>query len=273
MSVSSPVRGIRRHGTGSASASIAATGSRTTGPWPTTITVGSSARTVWAELSSVSPFHVAIDASGNGSRLRSEVATTPDRRERVAGDHRAVARVEERHVPRRVARGRDDLEAADAVTGVQAPVRGRPHGRPAARQLAFDHRLARQDARVELGDQHLDVGAEALAQRVERPGVIAVTVGQGDAPDWRAGVARRLDQRVRSAAEGRVDEREPVVLAHEERVDEVQAGQLGEVLGDDGGLHVGLSFEFLSRLGEYLRALGSQVRVTRWRRARPCPQA
>ena len=68
-------------------------------------------------------------------------------------DHRAVARVEERDVAGRVARGRDDLEAADAVARDAGGAAGLRTARPAARRLALDHGLAGEDAGVELGDQ------------------------------------------------------------------------------------------------------------------------
>jgi len=163
------------------------------------------------------------------------------RREDVACEERAVARVEERDVARAVAGTRDDLEAPDAVAVREPDIGRRRDGRPAAGQLAVDDLLAGEDARVELGHEHLDRVAEALLQPVDRPRVVAVAVGERDPPDRGAGVGRGGDQRVGGAAHRRVDEREPVVLADEIRVHEVQAVQSDEVRGDGRGLQFGTS--------------------------------
>jgi hypothetical protein len=159
-----------------------------------------------------------------------------DRREDVAGDQRAVARVEERDVTRRVTGAGDDLEAPDAVARREPDVGHGLQRRPASGHLALDDLLARVDAGVELRHQHLDPG-QPLLQRVERADVVAVAVRQHDAPDRAAGLLRGRDQVVGCAAERRVDERDPVVLAHEVGVDEAQPRQLRQVRGDEGALH------------------------------------
>ena len=105
--------------------------------------------------------------------------------------------------------------------------------RPAPGELAVDDLLARVDARVELGHEDLDGVAELLAERVERADVVAVAMRERDPADRATGRLGRLDQRVGRAAGGRVDEREAVVLAHEEGVDEAEARELDEVRGDD----------------------------------------
>ena len=103
-------------------------------------------------------------------------------------------------------------------------------------RLLLGVRLAGVDLGVELGHQHRHVGAEPLAQRVERADVVAVTVGEGDPPDLAAGLAGGRDQIVGGPHRG-VDEREAVVLAHEERVDEAKASQLEQVVGHALGFH------------------------------------
>ncbi|MDO8185767.1 hypothetical protein Q5424_12500 [Conexibacter sp. JD483] len=60
-------------------------------------------------------------------------------------------------------------------------------------------------------------------QRVERAGVVDVAVRQHDPRDRLAEPLRGGDQCVRAAAHERVDERQPVVLAHEVGVDGTEA--------------------------------------------------
>src|SRR5205814_8548372 len=59
-------------------------------------------------------------------------------REHVSRDERAVSRVEEGHVPRRMARRLDHLEAADAIAGLEEHVGLRRQLRPGARELVVD---------------------------------------------------------------------------------------------------------------------------------------
>ena len=142
---------------------------------------------------------------------------------------------------RRVAGARDDLEAPDPVARGQADVgRGGQLG-PAPGELALHHLLAGVDAGVELGHQHLGGIAELTLELIHRPDVIAVSVGEGDPADRRAGRVGGGDQRLAGARHGRVDQREPVVLADEVGVDEAVAGQLDQSVVERGGLHRGSS--------------------------------
>src|SRR5690242_196841 len=54
-------------------------------------------------------------------------------------------------------------------------------------------------------------------------------VGERDAPDLTAGLPRGRDQLVGATPNGGVDQREAVVLAHQERVDESPASDLDQV--------------------------------------------
>jgi hypothetical protein len=83
---------------------------------------------------------------------------------------------------------------------------------------------------------HLGVGQLGV-QGVERADVVAVGVGQRDAHDRQPGRARGLDDRPRVAAQRGVHEREPIVLAHQERVHDAEPIELDEVVADGGRLH------------------------------------
>jgi hypothetical protein len=79
-----------------------------------------------------------------------------------------------------------------------------------------------------LGNRDLHLPVEPLAQLVERADVVAVTVGEGDAPDRRACLLRRSEQGVSALRDSRVYQREAVVLPHEIRVHEAQPRELDE---------------------------------------------
>ena len=110
-----------------------------------------------------------------------------ERRVGVAGVERAVAGVEEREVPGRVARRGVDLERADDVAGLDRPRRPRLRAGDRAAQLDLrlvrvDRLVAGQQARVARGDQDLDAG-ELCRERVEAADVVLVGVGQRDPAD------------------------------------------------------------------------------------------
>src|SRR5690349_23735602 len=132
-------------------------------------------------------------------------------------------------MPRRVARCPDHLEAADAVAGLEEDIGLGLELRPGARKLVVDDVLAGVDARVELGHRDLDVAVQQTAELVERADVVAVAVGERNAPDPATGLLRRVDQRLAAARDGRVHEREAVVLAHEKRVHEAQPRELDQI--------------------------------------------
>ena len=94
----------------------------------------------------------------------------------VAAVERAVARVEERHVPGRVAGRGDDLERADPLAGLERARRAGLRARVAAAQLALllagvERHVLGQQPRVAAGDQHLDAGQLlAPARRASRCG-------------------------------------------------------------------------------------------------------
>lgn len=60
---------------------------------------------------------------------------------------------------------------------------------------------------------------------------------EGDPPDLAPGLPGGRREHAGAPGDGRVDEREAVVLAHQERVDEAQSIELDQVLGDLDGLH------------------------------------
>src|SRR5207302_11165351 len=76
---------------------------------------------------------------------------------------------------------------------------------------------------------------------VEGSDVVAVAVRQRDATDHSAGAAGGSDEFVGGPRHRGVDEREAVVLADQERVDEPVAGYLDQVLVDLGCAHAVLS--------------------------------
>src|SRR5581483_4856089 len=129
----------------------------------------------------------------------------------------------ERHVPRSVAWRGYDLQAADAVAGLEQRVGLRLDLGPTAGQAAVDDLLAGQDARVRLGAEELDRWAQLGPQLVDRARVIEVAVGERDPPDLGPGGAGGGDDRACAVRDQRVDEREPVVLADEVGVDQLQA--------------------------------------------------
>ena len=117
-------------------------------------------------------------------------------------------------------------ESFRAIAGLEEHVGLRRQLRPGARELVVDDLLSCVDAGVELGHRDLHVAVEPAAELVERADVVAVAVGDRDAPDRGACLLGGLDQRVAAARDGRVDEREPVVLAHKKRVHEAQPREL-----------------------------------------------
>ena len=62
--------------------------------------------------------------------------------------------------------------------------------------------------------------------------MVAVTVGDRDAPDRRAGVLGSSEHRVAAVRDHRVHQREAVVLTHEVRIHEPQPCELDEVPGE-----------------------------------------
>jgi hypothetical protein len=128
-----------------------------------------------------------------------------------------------------VAGGGDDLERADAVAGREQARRLRLRARVAAAQLRVG-RLAglrrlvlRQQLGVARGDEDLDAG-ERVGERVEPADVVVVRVRERDAHDRAAELAGLGEDRLRGARlERRVDQRQPVVLLDEERVDDQEA--------------------------------------------------
>jgi hypothetical protein len=177
---------------------------------------------------------------GERERLQSMVGDlgAPVAGERVAGQERPVARVQERHVPGSVTGRRDHLEAADALAPRQADVRPGRERRPRSAPLALDDPLAGAFAGVEVAQEDVDCGPEPCVERIERPGVIQVPVRQRDAPDLATGALGDRQQRVGGPAETGVDERESVFLAHEERVHEPGSRQLQYVWGYLSDLHL-----------------------------------
>ncbi len=129
-------------------------------------------------------------------------------------------------MPGRVARRADDLQAADAVAGLETHVRRRFEVRPGARQLPLHGLLPCVDAGIELGHRDLQLAVEPAAQLVQRADMVAVPVRERDAPDRRARLRRGVEQRASTAWDGGVDEREAVVLPHEEGVNEAQPREL-----------------------------------------------
>ena len=129
---------------------------------------------------------------------------------------------------RRVPRGRDHLERADALTRLDGAVGLRLRPRVAATELV--DRFVRIEAHV-LGEQpglarrddHFRI-RQPFLERVERADVVRVRVGQRDADDRSAGRLGRRDDLAGGAADHRVDQREAVVLRHQVGVDEAQAG-------------------------------------------------
>src|SRR3954462_14217035 len=99
-----------------------------------------------------------------GKREVARDGDSAESREHVARDQRAVSRVEEGHVPRRMPRGLDRLEAVDAVAGLEEHVRLRLQLRPGTRELVVDDALPRVDAGVELGHRDLHVAVEPAAE-------------------------------------------------------------------------------------------------------------
>jgi hypothetical protein len=88
------------------------------------------------------------------------------------------------------------------------------------------------DPSVELGHRDLHGTSEPAAKLVERPDVVTVAVRERDAPDRGARLVRGREQRVAAALDGRVHEREAVVLTHEICVHEAQPRELDEVRVD-----------------------------------------
>jgi hypothetical protein len=95
------------------------------------------------------------------------------------------------------------------------------------------------DAGVGLGHRDLDPAVQPGAELVERAHVVPVPVGDGDSPDRGAGLRRRAEEGVAAVRNRRVDEREAVVLAHEECVDEAQSRELDEVRSELTNAHGG----------------------------------
>src|SRR3954452_18489908 len=167
-----------------------------------------------------------------------------ERRERVARDKRPVAGVEERDLAGRVAGRGEDLERADPVAGREQAARTRLHLVVAAAQLALrlvgiEALVAGEEARVARGDRDLGLRQRG-GERVERADVVAVGVRQRDPDDRRVELTRGGEDRVLAARDHRVDEREPVVLHDEERVDRTEAREADEVWGVAEGLHGGV---------------------------------
>jgi hypothetical protein len=141
-----------------------------------------------------------------------------------------------------VARRGDDLERPDAVAGDERP-------RGARRDLRHEQRVHRagllagveravagEEARVAGGQQDLGVG-DPRVERVERAVVVVVGVGDHDAPDRAAVDPGGLDELVRRARRGRVDEGHAVLLAHEVRVGQPEAVEADQVVAVGGRLH------------------------------------
>jgi hypothetical protein len=92
-------------------------------------------------------------------------------------------------------------------------------------RVGVEAHIAGQQPGVAGRDQQLCVG-QALVQLVERADMIHVGVGQHDPPD---GLAERLggsQDRVGAARDGRIDQRQPVVLANQVAVDRKDAWEL-----------------------------------------------
>src|SRR5438093_7307969 len=108
----------------------------------------------------------------------------------------------------------------------------RPKLRPAPGELPFDDLLAGVYPRVELRHEDLGGVAETFSQGVQRADVVAVAVRERDPANRPARARRGGDELVGRASQRRIDERETVVLADEEGVDEMKPRELGEVLRD-----------------------------------------
>ena len=113
------------------------------------------------------------------------------------------------------------------------------------------------DARVELGHHHLHRVAEALPQRVERPDVVGVAMRQGDPSDRGSLALGCGDDRVGAAAGGRVDQREPVLLANQIGIDKSQPRELDQVVGNGNRLHANLPVNEIGRTAEQAIAVCS----------------
>ena len=153
--------------------------------------------------------------------------------EDVAGDHAAVARVEEGDVARGCGRGsgrpRGCRRGRRRASRTSGPVRSFGQLPGSLPSTTFSPAWIRASSS---GISTSHRVAEPLLQRVERADVVAVAVRQRDPADRSAGRGRGGDQRVGGAAERRVDEREAVVLADEVGVDEAQPGELDQVGGE-----------------------------------------
>jgi hypothetical protein len=137
-------------------------------------------------------------------------------------------RVEQCDVARGVAGGGDHIERADPIAGLHASV-GLGLGAWVAsaelvlRLVRIEAHVFGQQPRVACRDDHLRLG-KPLLQRVERADVVCVCVREEDADDRRAACLGAGDDLARGAPEHRVDQGQPVVLAHQVGVHHPQPG-------------------------------------------------
>ena len=243
-SVEASARHRRRPGQGLAARAIAQSiptaGSRRDGPCPTRSSASSRAGSARAESTSFPP--------GPGRHRREREAgarsgSSPQGAvggEDVAGDDRAVARVEERDV-------------AGMCPGWRRPRgcrRGRPRRKPDVRHGWTFGQLPGSlpsttvsPARMRASRSGKDLDdPPVLLQRVERADVIAVPVGEGDPPDRLARGRRGSDQRPGTAASVVSTSVNPSSSRTRKALTKRQTGRLRQVLRVGSGPDSGLPF-------------------------------
>lgn len=168
---------------------------------------------------------------GERKGLEEEVrdGRTPKRREGVTREEEPITGVEERHMPRCMARRRDHLQAADPLPTSEAYIRLRLQRRPGTSALAGDDRFACKNTNVLVAKIDRHRISERVLECVDAACVIAVAVRQSNPDDRRAGFFSCVDERLRASTEPGVDQCEAVVFSDEIGIDEAGFGQLKNI--------------------------------------------